>query len=104
MDEVFTANQAISTSTRAAVYNGGAGAIVCVTVGCGSVNVSGTLAQYRSDATTTLSEGSSTPDSSVVFSATVNSTATGTVRLDVEWQPAGTAFTGTANASSGYVA
>jgi hypothetical protein len=104
IDELFTANAAIATSTRDSLYNNGKGAQVCANVGCGSVNISsGTLQQYRADATTPLGEGSSTPDNAVVFGAAVSSAVTSTVRLDVEWQPAGTAFTNTANASSGYV-
>jgi hypothetical protein len=105
MDEYFFANTYINTSTRDALWYGGIGRQVCITSGCGDISISsGTLSQYRADAMTKLTEGSSTPDNSVVFGATVNSAATSTVRLEVEWQPAGTDFMNVANASSGLVA
>ncbi len=61
------------------------------------------LMQYKSDATTTLSEGSSTTESIIVFGAKLQSLATSTESLQVEVEPVGTMFTNTVTVSSTYV-
>ena len=57
-------------------------------------NTPATLAQFRSDATTTLATGGSTNETSVVLKAGVSDPDAGnTVKLQVEVKPVGTPFT-----------
>lgn len=61
-------------------------------------------AQYYENGVTPLSDGSSTGQNTVVFSATVGSHFAHSLQLQVEVEPKGTAFTNTANATSSFVA
>jgi hypothetical protein len=59
------------------------------------------LQQYKSDATTTISEGSSTTESHVLLSAFLNSSSTtSTLQLQIEVEPSSTPFTYIANLTS----
>src|SRR5258708_25226277 len=62
------------------------------------------LQQYKSDATTTIGEGSSTTESYVVFTALLNSSSTtSTLKLQVEVEPSTIDFTRTVTVSSTFV-
>lgn len=61
------------------------------------------LQQYKSDATTTIAEGGSTTESTVVFGATVYSTGSSTVQLQIEEKPVGVGFSNVANVTSTFV-
>ena len=89
IDDPALFNRALSASDVSALYSG-------------TLSLS-SLQQYYSDATTTLAAGTSTTESTVVFGAGLNSSGTSTVRLEVEVQPAGTSFTGVANATSSLI-
>jgi protein involved in ribonucleotide reduction len=68
-------------------------------------NTPSTLAQFRSDGTTSIPTGGATNQTSVVLKGTVSDPNAGnTVKLQVEIKPVGTAFTNTATAESGLVA
>jgi hypothetical protein len=107
-DEAMVLNKVLSPSDITALYNNGQGIEACVTVGCNMTILSigsSTLQQYMSDATTTIGEGSTTLESTVVFGAKLNSTGTSTVQLQVEVKPVGVSFSNIANVtSSSYVA
>ena len=104
MNEFSWFNKVLSTTTISQLYNGGSGVEVCTTYGCGPVGLSlSGLAQYRSDATSTITPGGSTTESTVDFGAILDSTATTTEQLQVEVKPAGVAFSNIANVTSNYV-
>jgi hypothetical protein len=68
-------------------------------------NTPATLAQFRSDATTTIATGGFTNETSVVLKASVSDPDAGnTVKLQVEVKPVATAFTNVASAESGLLA
>lgn len=52
------------------------------------------VSQYRSDGVTVISEGGTTPESTVVFKATVSDPDGDSVRLEIELRQMGEAFTG----------
>ncbi|HEU5261149.1 MAG TPA: hypothetical protein VFU41_06970, partial [Gemmatimonadales bacterium] len=59
------------------------------------------LGQFQSDGSTAIAVGGTTPGRSVIFKATVTDSNPGdALRLDVEVQPVGTAFSGVASSSS----
>lgn len=58
------------------------------------------LGQYYADATTTLNQGSSTYETSVVLGASLNSTSSQNLKLEVEVQPMGHNFTDIPNVTS----
>jgi hypothetical protein len=62
------------------------------------------LKQYKSDATTTINEGSSTTETVVDFGANLQSLGTASETLQVEVEPAGTAFMNASSVSSAWVA
>jgi len=65
-------------------------------------NAPAALAQFRSDATTTIATAGFTNETSVVLRASVSDPDAGnTVKLQVEVKPVGTAFTNVASAESG---
>jgi hypothetical protein len=92
-DEAMVLNRVMTSGEVKALYNGGSGVEVCVTVGCQEEPsiVTGTLQQYKSDGTTVLPEGSTTTEFTLAFQAHVNSIGTSTLQVQVE--PAGTSFT-----------
>jgi triacylglycerol esterase/lipase EstA (alpha/beta hydrolase family) len=105
MDEYFFSTSYISTSTRDLLYASGSGTEACSTAGCDGgpaiVSIaSGTLEQYKSDASSTIGAGGSTTETTVVFGGNLQSTGTSTLRLEVEVEPATTTFTGVATVSS----
>jgi hypothetical protein len=61
------------------------------------------LNQYELDTTTTISESSTTIESTVTFGAALDSTGTSTEQLQIEVEPSSTSFTGIPNASSSFV-
>jgi hypothetical protein len=61
------------------------------------------LAQYKSDAATTIPQNGTTTESSVIFGSTLYPIGTSTLQLQVEVEPASTTFTDTPNATSTYV-
>jgi hypothetical protein len=61
------------------------------------------LNQYESDATTTIPDGATTTESSVIFGGTLQSSGTSTLQLQVEVKPATSSFSGTPNATSSWV-
>src|SRR2546425_10127265 len=58
------------------------------------------VAQLRSDTTTPIPTGASTPEPRIVIRAVVRDTAVATPRVEVEIRPVGTDFQGQANATS----
>jgi hypothetical protein len=96
LDEAFIISKALSTSTISSLYNKGLGVPICVTAGCGGLYLVAPQ-QYKSDATSTVNNGSSTTESNVIFGAQLNSNGTSTLQLQVEAQPATSSFTGTPN-------
>lgn len=61
----------------------------------------GSLAQLKSDGTTAIAVGATTDETTVIFQAAVTDPDPGdSIRLQVERQPVGTAFTGTPTATS----
>ncbi|HET9410040.1 MAG TPA: FG-GAP-like repeat-containing protein [Candidatus Sulfotelmatobacter sp.] len=87
VDETVFTNNALSPSTVTALYNNGVGREICVTSGCGNsgaMSSPSSLAQYKADGTTSLSQGSSTTDSTVVLHALVNSSSSNYVQLQVQ--------------------
>lgn len=58
---------------------------------------SGTLKQYKSDAMTTMFDGETTAENTVVFGATVQSSSPDGLQLQIELEPAGVTFTGIPN-------
>ncbi|HTY39677.1 MAG TPA: hypothetical protein VMC43_01120, partial [Candidatus Paceibacterota bacterium] len=62
----------------------------------------GDLKQYHSDALTEIAEGDTTMEDEVIFGATLQSSSTNQVRLEVEYTTS-TSFSGVANATSGPV-
>lgn len=59
------------------------------------------LAQLKSDGTTAIGVGATTDETTVIFQATLGDPDPGdSIRLEVERQPVGTAFTGTATGAS----
>ncbi|MEK7507974.1 MAG: hypothetical protein AAB602_02735, partial [Patescibacteria group bacterium] len=65
--------------------------------------VSGTLQQYESDATSTISEGGMILNGEVVFSASLQSSGAGALQLQVELKGSGLPFIGEANVLSPFV-
>ena len=59
--------------------------------------------QYKSDVTSIIPEGGTTTEDSIIFGATLQSSSTNQLRLEVEVEPTSTSFTGVANATSGPV-
>jgi len=103
-DETVVLNRVMTSDEISGLYNGGHGAEVCLVAGCATTNLTlSSLNQYKSDATTTIAESVATTESTVVFGATLNSSATSTEQLQVEVEPAGTSFTGIPNATSTFV-
>ncbi len=58
------------------------------------------LQQFKSDSTTTIGDGSTTSENTVVLGGALQSSSTNPLRFQVEVQPYGTAFTNTATAVS----
>ncbi len=97
VDEMGIWSKALSATEIADLYNGGSGQTM--------IDISApTLSspnQYKSDASTTIVEGGTTTESTVVFKGLLTSTGTNTVQLQVEVQPAGSDnFTGTPSVTS----
>jgi hypothetical protein len=68
-----------------------------------SVGPTATTGQFRMDATTAIAVGGTTPEGTVVIRADIGADADGdNVRLEVEVQPVGTAFTGVATVTSAF--
>jgi len=62
------------------------------------------LQQYKSDATTTISEGNTTTESTIAFGAILNSSSTtSTLQLQVEVEPSSTSFINTTTVESSFV-
>jgi hypothetical protein len=62
-----------------------------------------TQGQYRMDGTTSIALGGVTPEGTVILKGTIGADADGdNVRLEVEVQPAGSAFTGVATVTSAF--
>jgi hypothetical protein len=87
MDDVSIFSRALSASEVASLYHGSSLYLT-------------SPQQYKSDATTTISEGATTTESTVVFGANLASLGTSTLQLQVEVKPAGTGFADIPNASS----
>lgn len=98
IDEVGFWNKALSPQEIADLYNRTNGQTMVL-----SGTSLGSLNQYHSDATTTIAENGTTTESTVVFGAQLYSTATSTEQLQIEEEPVGTSFTGTANVTSAFV-
>lgn len=98
LDEVGLWSKALSQQEITDLYNGGTGQ----TMTGYSLSLSSPQ-QYRSDATTTISPGGITTESSVVFGALLSSFATSTLQLQAEVKPTGFPFTGTPNVTSTFV-
>lgn len=77
-----------STSTISGV-NSGDGSLTITPIGVTSI---ASLSQYESDGVTSISEGGLAPGGSVILGATLNSTVSTTLELQVEVEPAGTNF------------
>lgn len=74
---------------------------IVVTAANAAPNAPTALGQFKSDATTAIALGAATNETTVVFKGTVSDPNAGnTVRLQVEVQPVGTAFTNTPTATS----
>ncbi|HUC01276.1 MAG TPA: hypothetical protein VMA75_00005, partial [Candidatus Paceibacterota bacterium] len=100
-NQIFTTDDLLATSTISAIFNEGTGQAVCITVGCGDeAPWLSSLDQYKSDATTTINEGSSTTDNTIIFGAQLNSSGTSTLQLQVEVEPTSTGFTDVPNVTS----
>ncbi len=70
--------------------------------GGGSAPTISSLEQFKSDGATTTAEGATTIEDTVAFGATLNSSSTNQLRLEVEYTTSGS-FTGVANATSSLV-
>jgi concanavalin A-like lectin/glucanase superfamily protein len=102
VDEVGIWNKVLDATETTDLYNGGAGqTMVSSTVPAVSLS---NLQQYKSDATTTLSEGSTTTETTLVFGANLQSAGTASETLQVEVEPSGTAFMNASSVSSVWVA
>ncbi len=105
IDELFFMNTRISTSTRNALWNSGSGDTICVTVGCTSSTPPsiGDLLQFKSNGTTSLAEGATTAETSVVLKAIPNSSSTNQLIVQVELATS-TSFAGPMTQTSSPVA
>jgi hypothetical protein len=109
IDEVFLTDNVLTPSTISSLWNNGNGQEICLTFGCAGTSTvvgfaTGTLNQYKSDATTVINEGSSTTQTTVKFGATLISNGTSTVQFQVESQPFNHSFANVANITSTFVA
>lgn len=98
-EELLLKTGDLSTSTIQALYNSGQGQKVCLIAGCGTAIPSvGNLAQFKSDGIIPLGKASTTTEDTVVFGATLNSSSSDPLRLEVEYTT--TTFSGIVNATS----
>jgi RHS repeat-associated protein len=94
----FASSSLTATSTASGV-NSGNGSLVISEL-FDPVPALSSSTQSRSDGVTTIHEGSSTNQATVVFSAALNSWIGRNLELQVEVEPSGTAFTNVANVTS----
>jgi hypothetical protein len=94
LDDVAFFNRALTATEVSELYNATLPTVDLAT---------SSLGQYMSDATTTIGEGSTTMQSTVVFGANVNGAGTSTVQLQVEVKPIGVSFDGTPNVTSTFI-
>ena len=99
IDEVGIWNKVLSSQEIADLYNSNSGDQFFA-----GPHISGTLGQYKSDATTTIAMGGKTDETTVVFGANISAaSSSGSAQLQVEVKPAGTYFTNTSTTTSGSV-
>ncbi len=96
-DEIGIWNKVLSTQEITDLYDDGAGDTMIQGLSAIALN------QYKSDATTPILAGATTTESTVVFGATLGSTSTNALQLQVEAEPVGTSFIDLPDASSTWV-
>jgi hypothetical protein len=98
LDEIGIWSKILSSQEITDLYNSGSGQ----TMTGGAVTVSlSSPQQYRSDITSTIPEGGTTMENTMAFGATLTTSGTSTLKLEVEVESAGSNnFTGTVDSSS----
>lgn len=99
LDEIGIWSKVLSSQEIEDLYNSGYGDTMEIVSG----PYISSLNQFKSDATTTIPDGATTTESTVVFGATLNSTTSDNLQLQVEVEPTSTIFTGIPNATSSLV-
>jgi len=100
-DEGGVWSKVLSAQEISDLYNGGAGDTMVTSAG--APYLTDPIAQYLSDGVTSIGEGGVDPSGTIKFGATLNSTSSSNVRLEVEVQPTGSSFTGTTSVTSAYL-
>lgn len=90
----------LTNTSNISGVNSGDGYLTITTLGSLSISSPN---QYLLNSTTTLAEGSTTTQGGVTFGATMNDSASTTLQLQIEVEPAGTSFVGIPNVTSSFV-